>query len=280
MCGVLTVLLCSVLPVFGESCKTVDLRPMFEQWGLTQRLQGERGTCSVFTVAGAMEYALSRKGVKVERLSVEYLNWASNQAAGDWRDGSFFSDLWRGFVRYGVCTEKDMPYQASFDPKRVPTDEAREHARDLKNAGLRLHWIKKWNVKTGLTEGQLNEIKSVLSKRWPVCGGFRWPKRVRWEDGVLNMPPPDGVVDGHSVLIVGYTDDPQQPGGGTLLFRNSSNNGREGRMSYAYALAYMNDAAWIDYEGADRQSGVSPAVAALLKFFGHGAQCVQSPHVE
>jgi C1A family cysteine protease len=63
---------------------------------------------------------------------------------------------------------------------------------------------------------------------------------------VLEMPPTDGVYDGHSVLIVGWRDDPDQPGGGVFIFRNSSNNGRDGYMPYAYARAYMNDAVWID----------------------------------
>ena len=35
-----------------------------------------------------------------------------------------------------------------------------------------------------------------------------------------------------------------------VLFRNSANGGRDGFMPYAYAQAYMNDAAWIDFAGA------------------------------
>src|SRR5437773_2665075 len=35
----------------------VDLRPQLPQWDLAPRRQGPRGTCSVFTVVGALEYA-------------------------------------------------------------------------------------------------------------------------------------------------------------------------------------------------------------------------------
>ena len=66
------------------------------------------------------------------------------------------------------------------------------------------------------------------------------------------MPPPKKVFDGHSILLTGYTDDAQQPGGGVFLFRNSDgpNWGKDGYgvMSYAYAERYANDAFWMRRE--------------------------------
>lgn len=227
----------------------VDLRPAFKEWGLGPRLQGKRGTCSVFTVVGALEYALASKQNKGTRLSVEFLNWASNKIVGEMKDGSFFSDLWEGFALYGICPERVMPYQNEFDPNRAPSEHIREHARRMREFGFQLHWIKEWNPNTGLTEKQLGEIKHVLRRGWPVCGGFRWPRKpVRWTNDVLETPPPEGVFDGHSILLVGYRDDPEYPGGGVFVFRNSNNNARDGYMTYEYANAYMNDAVWIDYK--------------------------------
>lgn len=194
----------------GSAASEIDLRPALEKWGLGPRLQGKRNTCSVFTMVGAVEYAMASKENCGTRLSVEFLNWASNQALRETQDGGFFSDLWRGFTIYGTCPEQDMPYQDKFDPERVPSEEARDHARLLHEVGLRLHWIKPWNRNTGLTEKQLLAIKDVLRRQWPICGGFRWPKEVKWKDNVLEMAPPEGVFDGHSVLIVGYRDDPGQ----------------------------------------------------------------------
>ncbi|RPJ36131.1 MAG: hypothetical protein EHM35_08720, partial [Planctomycetaceae bacterium] len=206
---------------------SADLRPAFKKWGLTPRVQGKRNTCSVFTVAGALEYAVASKTNRTTRFSVEFLNWASNRATRDKHDGSFFSDLWRGFTVYGACPEQDMPYQDKFDPNRAPSEEAKGHAKQMHEAGLQLHWIKRWDPNTGLTDAQLGAIKPILHRQWPVCGGFRWPKQVKWKDDVLEMAPPEGVFDGHSVLLVGYRDDSQQPGGGMFLFRNSNNNGRD-----------------------------------------------------
>ena len=52
------------------------------------------------------------------------------------------------------------------------------------------------------------------------------------------------------MLLVGYRDDPSQPGGGVFLFRNTAGDFRDSLMTYQYAMTYMNDAVWIDYEGA------------------------------
>jgi len=248
----------------GTAVTSIDLRPAFEKWGLGSRVQGKRNTCSVFAVVGALEYAVASKEDRGTRLSVEFLNWASNQALHDTHDGSFFSDLWQGFTIYGVCPEPDMPYQDTFDVERAPSEDAKDHARRLHEVGLRLHWIKPWNPNTGLADEQFLAIKDVLRSQWPVCGGCRWPKQVRWKDDVLEMAPPEGVYDGHSVLLVGYKDDPAQAGGGVFLFRNSNSNGRDGYMTYEYARAYMNDAVWIDYEKDDSLQAAPPSPADVL----------------
>ena len=225
----------------------VDLRPLFEQWGLGPNLQGDRPTCSTFTVAGALEFAVAKRQGQSPRLSVEFLNWAANRACGDKEDGGFFSDLWKGFAEYGICTAQDWPYQPAFNSSNPPPPSAMADAKSRMGLGLRLNWIKEWNVNTGLTDAHLVSIKQTLANGWVVCGGFRWPKQERWIEDVLQMCPPDAVRDGHSVLLVGYRDDTAQPGGGIFIFRNSTNGGRDGLMPYAYSQAYMNDAAWIDY---------------------------------
>ncbi len=253
----------------GASTGRVDLRPAFERWHIERRTQGARGTCSVFVVTQALEYAAASAGLAHDRLSVEYLNWASNQAAGDAHDGGFFSDLWKGFAAYGICTEKELPYRDAFDPALKPGDVATEGARAMKDAGLRLHWIKEWDVSTGLTLAHLDEIKRTLRARWPVCGGFRWPKQEEWKNNVLNTPPPEGVRDGHSVLLVGYRDDAAMPGGGVFIFRNSAHGARDGEMTYAYASAYMNDAAWIESTRAPAAKAGASLRTDLLSVLGN-----------
>ncbi|MBN2137352.1 MAG: DUF2961 domain-containing protein [Sedimentisphaerales bacterium] len=260
-----------VAPVTAKSsCEDLlpdaaDLRPAFKEFALAQRLQGNRGTCSVFVVAGALEYAIAQKQGLAAPLSVEFLNWASNQVSGDTRDGSFFAGLWDGFAANGVCPEADMPYQNTFDPERTPTSQDRQTALKMLEIGFRPNWIKTWNINTGLTEQQLIDIKKAIAMQWPVCSGFRWPKKLTLsKNGVMETPPPEGVFDGHSVLLVGYKDDPSLPGGGLFIFRNSNGNGKEGRMTYEYAAAYMNDALWIDCEMDNDNNSISPSMVDVL----------------
>jgi hypothetical protein len=226
--------------------EAVDLRPRFLDWGLSPRRQGARGTCSVFTVVGALEYAVASRDGQGRRLSVEFLNWAGHQAAGRSVDGGFFSELWQGCEAYGVCAEEALPYRDTYDAALEPDAGVMEAAGEVRSLGLRLHWIKEWDPATGLTDAQVAAIRRALAGGWPVCGGFRWPKQARWEGDMLQMCPPDEVYDGHSVLLAGYRDDPAQPGGGVFLIRNSGGEGRDGALPYAYVRAYMNDAAWVD----------------------------------
>ena len=237
---------------------SVDLRPKFEQWKLERRDQGVRGTCSVFAFTGALEFATAKEKNQGERLSVEYLNWASNQAVGRDQDGGFFSDMWKGFTQYGICAEKQMPYQEKFDPAKPPGTNVVAEAKTKLEAGLSLHWIKRWNVRTGLKDDEFADIKRTLNQGWPVCGGFRWPHHEEWKQDVLQMRPPEGVFDGHSILLVGYRDDADQPGGGVFIFRNTNHDGRDGFMPYEYARAYMNDAVWIDSPSKTNSAAAAP----------------------
>ena len=223
----------------------VDLRPLFDEWGLSPRTQGLRGTCSVFTVTGALEFAMAALQGQGRPLSVEFLNWAGHRAADRSVDGGFFSELWAGYEAYGVCPEAALPYRPTFDAALEPGAEALREARERRGVGLVLKWIKEWGPETGLTESERAEIKATLRRRLPICGGFRWPTKPVWREEVLQVPPPEEVFDGHSVLLVGYRDDARHAGGGVFLIRNSGRDGVEGGLPYAYVSAYMNDAAWI-----------------------------------
>lgn len=223
----------------------VDLRPQFAAMGLEARAQGARPTCSVFAVTGALEFALGKCERPAPRLSVEFLDWAANACNGVAMDGGFFSELWQGFATFGICDERELPYRGAFDAGMQPDDKALAHAAARRGRGLQLHWIKPWDVTTGLGDEHVAAIRAVLQSGWPVCAGMRWPKAEHWTDGMLDWAEADGVRDGHSVLLVGCRDDAALPGGGAFLIRNSGGGLRDGLLSYRYARAYVNDAAWI-----------------------------------
>jgi len=232
--------------------RTVDLRDRFAAYGQEPRAQGKRGTCSLFAMIGVLEYESAKdRPEKQPRLSPDYLNWASHRTNDRTQDGSFFSDALNGIERYGVCREDLMPYADDYEPHAAPPATAVAEARARKRVTGR--WIKEWDVKTGLTATQLSAIRQALAEGHPVAVGLRWPKHAHFDDqNVMNQPSPDEVFDGHSIVLVGYRDDPSAPGGGVFLFRNSAGpTWREGgyaRFSYAYALAYANDALTLQVE--------------------------------
>ena len=181
-------------------------------------------------------------------LSVEYLNWAANRIDGKDFDGSFFNFAIDGMALHGICADDYMPYATRFSAKAEPSEKAKANALSRKNGNQ--IWIKKWDPTNGVTEEQLNEIRNQLDNNHPVAIGFRWPKgdvpgRIL-EGGELAVVKEEEVFDGHSVLIIGYQTDTETPGGGYLIFKNSHSESfgdkGYGRIPYAYALLYANDA--------------------------------------
>jgi C1A family cysteine protease len=241
--------------------KSADLRPSLEKWKLETRLQGGRNTCTLFAVTAAIEFAVAKKQHHCDRLSVEFLNWASNEAEKSPEDGANFELAWNGFEAYGICPDEEYPYKKEFDPASKPSEKSIADAKELLSNGLKLHWIKEWDADKGVNDKQLAEIKRTLRRHWPVCGGFLWPKKNDWEGKTLGVIPRSEVMDGHSVLLVGYQDDEKQPGGGIFLFRNTAGSNRDCTMTYEYALIYMNDAVWIGYDkekAKDKKDGKTP----------------------
>jgi hypothetical protein len=201
-----------------------DLRPQFLKFGLTPRSQEARNTCSVFVTAGALEFALSKHLGRSSPLSVEYLNWASNQIVDNTTEdrGHFFHDLLKGFEQHGVCLETEMPYVAKFDPQLKPSETATEHAKEIAAKKFKVHWINPWKKDPGLSESQLREIKEVLASGWPVAAG-----------------------SSHSLLLVGYVNDLKQPGGGTFITKDSGKAAFD-TVTYEFAKSKIGDVFWVE----------------------------------
>ncbi len=231
-----------------------DLVPTFRQLDLPTRIQGKRDTCSIFAMTALAEFESQRNAPPPHRrLSEEFLIWASNEATGRDGDQAFFYEAVHGLNVLGLCSDGLMPYEKQADPARRPSAAALADAKALSER-WRAHWIKRWDVKRPLAERELHEIKEALAAGHPVACGLRWPKSLNGSE-ILAVPPPGAVFDGHSIVFVGYTNEPGANGGGTFIFRNSDGprwgNEGYGVMSYAYARAYANDALWLEF-GAPR----------------------------
>ena len=224
------------------------LRPLFDQYGISVKDQESRPTCSIFAIVGLIEFERANILGDTTSLSVEYLNWAADMIDGVRGDGSFFHFAIDGMARYGICKDDYMPYATRFSDKVEPSESAKKEA-ETRKIGKQV-WIKAWNPKNGVTEEQLKIIREQLDNNHPVAIGFRWPKKdvdnKYFEGGELAMVSESEVFDGHSVLIVGYQTDMATPGGGYLIFKNSHGESfgdkGYGRIPYAYAMLYANDA--------------------------------------
>ena len=232
----------------------VDLTTRFRKLGLSPRAQGGRDVCSLFAVTALAEFETGDGPVPTRQgggggggLSEEFLIWAADAATGRRGDQAMFYEAVRGLETLGVCRRELMPFADASDPRRRPAANALADAKH--RAGCwEVHWVRRWNLARPLDDAELRGVKEALAAGHPVACGFRWPKTLRG-DAIMDVPPPQDVFDGHSVAVVGYDDDPARPGGGSFVFRNSNGplwgEHGYGRLSYAYARAYANDALWL-----------------------------------
>jgi hypothetical protein len=166
---------------------------------------------------------MSRKLDRGVPLSVEYLNWACNRVIkNDTQDrGQFFHDLLKGFDAHGLCEEKNMPYQARFTNPQPPS-AAMESAKEVAALGFDVHIIKPWSKEAGLTPKQFIQVRRALADGWPVCAGSH-----------------------HSLLLIGYGDDPRSPGGGAFLVADSGKGAFDTR-TYESITTSVFDVFWIE----------------------------------
>jgi len=224
---------------------TVDLRPTIARWGLGARPQGKRPTCSVFATVNAIEFALAARKDQGIKISQEYLNWAKNQATGTEEDGGFFHDIWAGYVKLGLATEETVPYAQGYDAGLCPSKRALREGKKYRKYGLKLHFIKRWDVDRGLTKSEFGAVLKRIAQGFPVMCGLRWAKKPEFVDDVMVWCPPEDVFDGHSVLIVGYVETAGVEGGGYLILSDSASARNDFKMSFKFARDYANDACWV-----------------------------------
>ena len=214
----------------GDEPPGADLTPVFDRWNLEIKTQRQRDTCAVFTVAGALEFGLSKRLDDGVRLSEEYLNWAANDANGDWADGATFSQLQRGFAKWGVALGNQMPYRAGFNPAVAPSQTALASARQVWELKPKWHWIAREGAGP-VTTAHIASIKRVLDRGWPVCGGGE-----------------------HCLLLVAYSDNWQ--GGGTFLARDYAHQTYE-TLTYAEVQRRFRSLLWIEFAPLAKKNAAS-----------------------
>ena len=240
----------------GFNVPAADLRPRIAGVGLAIRDQGGRPTCSVHAMTFLLEYmAATRRQHNYGNLSEEYLNVVANRASGKTDDGDFFAVLEQGYRSYGIVSETALPYRSTYDPSLTPPAMVVTHAKlSIESDRLVARFIKPWDRAIGASDAQLAEVMKQLKANVPVAVGMWWPRKGAWQTtpiaGVsiiadLGKSPSGALVDGHSVVLVGYAQHNQFPGGGYFIFRNSWGPGwgdkGYGYASFEYLRKYAND---------------------------------------
>lgn len=184
----------------------VDLRGEIARRGIAIRNQSPRPTCSVQVMVFLLEYHYSRLlGEDFAHLSVEFSNHFANVADDTRTDGHCFYSMEHGYDRYGILRERFWPYQKDWvydydAAARLVTGDMLADAARMLDGGLRLsgRFIKPLGGAPGLDEAAFAQLLQSLTAGVPV-----------------------GVGRDHSMAAVGYRLDPDVPGGGMMLFRNS-----------------------------------------------------------
>ena len=198
----------------------------FSSGGSVARMQGGRGTCSVFAMTAAIEYAVATKQQQrhaAER-RVSQLGRQRRGPRGDRRrhvsQSSGGASPPTAFAPRPKCRTRTLS-----TPPQNPTRKRLPMPRRLRALGLQLHWIKRGTRAEASATSSLPRSSERSGGGWPVCRRFPLAERREGPCGksdVLQMCPRKDVMDGHSVLLVGFRDDKTQPGGGVFLIRNSA----------------------------------------------------------
>jgi hypothetical protein len=202
----------------------VDLRPQIAARGLDVRDQGGRPTCTIFASAFLIEYMQSfTAGAPGPHASIEYLNWAANEATGSTDDGGYFEDVVAGYDKWGEVAEGRWPYTEAF--AFTPAIRAGMAAEGVGNRSLTPEMIRPNDGTWGISDAVLQQMILSLNAGVPVAAGFRLSSHIQtveldsivaW-DGLADL---DGLY-GHSMAIVGYQVTPAAGGGGYFIVRNS-----------------------------------------------------------
>jgi C1A family cysteine protease len=222
------------------------------------RNQGSRGTCVAFACVAVREFLLGDGSAQGD-LSEQFLYWDCKRRDLISGPGTFVSTGITCLESDGVCLEQVWPYNprpiGGNEGQGPPPEDAARKAADYQITDwqkLRSRWVDALREK--LADGQPIAFAVPVYTYW-----FTEPVR---STGDIRLPlPTDKREGGHAMCMVGYHDDPEVPGGGLFLVRNSwgattwaANSAIEpghARIPYAYIEQYANAAYVASIEPSD-----------------------------
>jgi C1A family cysteine protease len=185
------------------------------------RNQGSRGTCVAHAVIAVREQLEIAAGSPPEmNLSEQYVYWWCKDHDGIPKiSGTYVSMGMRCLNETGAPWEETWPYvsRETDDQGQGPPPPAAANG----DPAFRMLGSQQFNrtditgIKTCLSEGRVVAFSIPVFDSWYASSATS-----RW--GKITLPLPGEPADGgHAMALVGYQDDPEAPGGGYFLVRNS-----------------------------------------------------------
>ena len=266
----------NLLQRFGQKPEIkgeIDLRPRFFQLELGVKEQGRRPSCAVFAVVSALEYQNAEVTGQPEKLSEEYLIWATRKilnraspsaapviseenpsaggqnAADDEDEGFSLSDVVTALRTYGIPPQSAMPDTIGRkmadigEPSPDVISQARTHRR------VYVHLVPGRD-----NAARIDNIIQALNTGVPVAIGLLWPNYRTLRAGFLSeQTPVQGAA--HAVTLVGYKNPGERVEDTAFVFKNSYGpawgEGGYGWVTCRYLQNYLLSAALLEVQRAD-----------------------------
>lgn len=208
------------------------------------RNQGDRGTCVAHVVAAVREFLLGDQSTDAD-LSEQFIYWACKERDGYPDVGTWIKTGMDVLQELGVCPEPVWPYDAAIiagnEGHGPPPANAASEATPFRVTGF-----------TALNARWIDSLREALANGSPVAVSMdvyqSCQRPYTYRMGDIRLPLPGEVkLGGHAMLLVGYVDDEEVPGGGYFIVRNSWGEafGYDGevapgycRLPYAYLRQY------------------------------------------
>lgn len=249
------------LSLFGQPPKLareIDLRTQYRELGIITKDQGRRPSCSVFAVVSALEFQNAKIEGSAEKLSEEYLIWATRQTLGirNYQDSEFSEDedgdagfrlqeVVQAVRTYGIPLQTAMPntYGKSMAKIDEPSSSVIEEARNRRK-------VHAYEVTGRDRKTKIDNIVHALNEGVPVVVGMQWPVSSTLENAPVlskQKPRPDYA---HAVTLVGYRSDGAKHDTLRFVFKNSWGNrwgiNGYGWVTYEYLEKHLHSAVLLD----------------------------------
>ena len=228
----------------------VDLRPQFHELDLYSKHQGLRPSCAVFAVVSALEFQNAEFFGRAEKLSEEYLIWATLESLGLGQDLSATEDeatedtgftlleVVQALITYGIPLQSSMPNTFGKSMAKIETPdpsiitEARNRCQ-----------VRPITVTGRDPDTKINNMIQALNTGIPVVIGLKWPPAATLRNApVLSAQKPREDY-AHAVTVVGYRSDNRSNETLRFVFKNSWGNrwgvNGYGWVTYSYLQKHL-----------------------------------------